>query len=48
MHISPQPLTETRKFLVDEEGASFYEFVLVASLTVVVGIIVLLALGKGW
>ena len=26
---------------------SFYEYVLVASLTVVVGIIVLLALGKG-
>lgn len=30
-----------------EEGRAFYEYVLVASLTVVVGIIVLLALGKG-
>ena len=30
-----------------EEGRSIYEYVLVASLTVVVGIIVLLALGKG-
>jgi len=29
-----------------EEGRAFYEYVLVASLTVVVGIIVLLALGK--
>ncbi|MCE3265284.1 MAG: hypothetical protein K0R43_4363 [Pseudoduganella sp.] len=34
-------------FIVDEHGSTFYEFVLVASLTVVVGIIVLLALGKG-
>jgi hypothetical protein len=34
-------------FLADERGSTFYEFVLVASLTVVVGIIVLLALGKG-
>jgi len=47
MHISEQPFTEVRKFLREEDGASFYEFVLVASLTVVVGIIVLLALGKG-
>lgn len=30
----------------DEDGHSFYEYVLVASLTVVVGIIVLLAIGK--
>lgn len=34
-------------FMTDERGSVFYEFVLVASLTVVVGIIVLLALGKG-
>ena len=47
MHISEQPLIQIRKFLKEEDGASFYEFVLVASLTVVVGIIVLLALGKG-
>lgn len=34
-------------FFADEDGRAFYEYVLVASLTVVVGIIVLLALGKG-
>lgn len=34
-------------FIADERGSMFYEYVLVASLTVVVGIIVLLALGKG-
>ena len=34
-------------FFTDERGGMFYEYVLVASLTVVVGIIVLLALGKG-
>lgn len=34
-------------FIADERGGTFYEYVLVASLTVVVGIIVLLALGKG-
>ena len=34
-------------FIVEEDGRDFYEYVLVASLTVVVGIIVLLALGKG-
>ena len=34
-------------FLSEEGGSVFYEVVLVASLTVVVGIIVLLALGKG-
>jgi hypothetical protein len=34
-------------FIDDERGSVFYEVVLVASLTVVVGIIVLLALGKG-
>lgn len=34
-------------FIADEHGGTFYEYVLVASLTVVVGIIVLLALGKG-
>ena len=34
-------------FIADEDGRAFYEYVLVASLTVVVGIIVLLALGKG-
>jgi hypothetical protein len=34
-------------FLFSEDGSSFYEYVLVASLTVVVGIIVVLALGKG-
>ena len=33
-------------FIADERGSTFYEFLLVASLTVVVGIIVLLALGK--
>jgi len=39
--------TKISAFLADEDGSAFYEFVLVASLTVVVGIIVLLALGKG-
>jgi len=34
-------------FIAEEDGKAFYEYVLVASLTVVVGIIVLLALGKG-
>jgi len=34
-------------FIAEEDGRAFYEYVLVASLTVVVGIIVLLALGKG-
>jgi hypothetical protein len=34
-------------FIVEDDGRAFYEYVLVASLTVVVGIIVLLALGKG-
>jgi hypothetical protein len=34
-------------FIVEEDGRANYEYVLVASLTVVVGIIVLLALGKG-
>ena len=34
-------------FITDENDRAFYEYVLVASLTVVVGIIVLLALGKG-
>ena len=34
-------------FIAEEDGRTFYEYVLVASLTVVVGIIVLLALGKG-
>ncbi len=33
-------------FIAEEDGRAFYEYVLVASLTVVVGIIVLLALGK--
>lgn len=47
MRISEQTATEARNFLADEDGSSFYEFVLVASLTVVVGIIVLLALGTG-
>ena len=34
-------------FIAEEDGRAFYEYVLVASLAVVVGIIVLLALGKG-
>jgi len=34
-------------FIAEDDGRAFYEYVLVASLTVVVGIIVLLALGKG-
>jgi len=43
-----QPLpTAITTFLSEEVGSMFYEWVLVASLTVVVGIIVLLALGKG-
>jgi len=40
----PSPIAS---FIADEDGRAFYEYVLVASLTVVVGIIVLLALGKG-
>ncbi|XLZ70753.1 hypothetical protein ABT364_01945 [Massilia sp. SR12] len=43
----PLPPTEIASFITDERGGMFYEYVLVASLTVVVGIIVLLALGKG-
>ncbi|MGO4376896.1 hypothetical protein [Pseudoduganella sp. RAF53_2] len=46
MREDKQPATDTRTFLDEEDGGSFYEYVLVASLTVVVGIIVLLALGK--
>jgi|GEM_PF-1032038 hypothetical protein len=46
MRTDQQPTTENKTFLDEEEGGSFYEYVLVASLTVVVGIIVLLALGK--
>ena len=34
-------------FIDEEDGGTFYHFVLVASLTVVVGIIVLMALGNG-
>jgi hypothetical protein len=41
-----QPI-RVKTFLSREDGSSFYEYVLVASLTVVVGIIVVLALGKG-
>jgi Flp pilus assembly pilin Flp len=47
MHEFEQPEDRSRTFLDEESGGSFYEYVLVASLTVVVGIIVLLALGKG-
>jgi len=47
MHSYEPPPTNTRKLLAEEDGFSFYEAVLVASLTVVVGIIVLLALGTG-
>jgi Flp pilus assembly pilin Flp len=39
-------LPPVTSFFADEDGKAFYEYVLVASLTVVVGIIVLLALGK--
>lgn len=39
--------TRIASFIAEEDGRAFYEYVLVASLTVVVGIIVLLALGKG-
>jgi len=46
MRNDEQTSIETSTFLKEEER-SFYEYVLVASLTVVVGIIVLLALGKG-
>lgn len=43
----PIPPTAIASFIADERGGMFYEYVLVASLAVVVGIIVLLALGKG-
>ncbi|WP_395400064.1 hypothetical protein ACHMW6_22525 [Pseudoduganella sp. UC29_106] len=46
MRKDQQPTTDSKNFLEEEDGGSFYEYVLVASLTVVVGIIVLLALGK--
>ena len=47
MRTDQQPTIARKRFLEDEDGGSFYEYVLVASLAVVVGIIVLLALGTG-
>jgi len=47
MRIDQQSTAARKNFLEDEDGGSFYEYVLVASLAVVVGIIVLLALGMG-
>lgn len=41
------PPLPMQRFARDECGATFYEAVLVASLLAVVGVIVLLALGKG-
>lgn len=46
MHTEPKPRFTPFTFLWDERGDAFYEFVLVASLGVVVCIIVYLALGK--